>query len=138
MKRKRKDADEDATYPAKKTRNPRGAAAVLARVTTSEAPSLPEVATPAPDSAVETQEEKKPERRSTRSRGSLLRRDSSASEATTVSNTANGTAAGKTKSIGATAPSPEGNKLQNGGGGAEGAKGKSEAHDKDVTENTKH
>jgi hypothetical protein len=34
---------------------------------------------------LDTQEEKKPERRSTRSRGSILRRDSSASEATATS-----------------------------------------------------
>lgn len=87
VKRKRKDTDEDATYPAKKTRNPRGVAAPGTRIPTSEAPSPPEsVPTPAtPDIAVDIQEEKRPERRSTRSRGSLLRRDSSASEGTTTS-----------------------------------------------------
>lgn len=101
MKRKRKDADEDATYPAKKTRAPRGGSA-LARVTTSEAPSPPEVATPvAPENTIEAPEEKKPERRSTRSRGSLLRRDSSGSEATTTSVSAavNTLVAGKGKSV---------------------------------------
>ena len=84
VKRKRKEADEDATYPAKKTRNPRGGAtAATPRVLTSEAPSPPEIIlTPTiSDTPLDTQEEKKPERRSTRSRGSLLRRDSSASGA---------------------------------------------------------
>lgn len=105
VKRKRKDIDEDATYPAKKTRNPRGgAAASAARVPTSEAPSPPEIIIPFVTSeiAVDVQGEKKPERRSTRSRGSLLRRDSSASEATatsvSVSIAANFVAAGKARS----------------------------------------
>lgn len=85
VKRKRKDADEDATYPAKKTRNPRGGPAIEERLP-SEAASPPEtvIAPPSPE-PVDTPEEKKPERRSTRARGGLLRRDSSASEATSVS-----------------------------------------------------
>jgi hypothetical protein len=137
MKRKRKDADEDATYPAKKTRNPRGAAAALARAATSEAPSPPEAATPAtPESAVEAPEEKKPERRSTRSRGTLLRRDSSASEATATSVSVSANA--KTKSMDATdlkTPSTEGGRAGNEEGHAEGAQGKSEGHDKDLKKN---
>lgn len=82
MKRKRKDPDEDATYPAKKTtRQPRGA---------TRFPTSPPDGNPPVPSSVEiandAQEEKRPERRSTRSaRGSLLRRDSSASEATATS-----------------------------------------------------
>jgi hypothetical protein len=105
VKRKRKDVDEDATYPAKKTRNPRGGPAVtVTRVHLSEAPSPPEIILPpsTPDIAVDVQGEKQPERRSTRSRGSLLRRDSSASEATatsvSVSIAANNVAAGKARS----------------------------------------
>lgn len=85
VKRKRKEADEDATYPAKKTRGGRGDRPP------SEAASPPETVMappepPSPEPVVEAPEEKKPERRSTRSaRGTLLRRDSSASEATSVS-----------------------------------------------------
>ena len=86
LKRKRKDPDEDATYPAKKTttRQPKGAPQ-SSRFPTSP----PDTNQPLP-SALEitaaAQEEKRPERRSTRSaRGSLLRRDSSASEATATS-----------------------------------------------------
>ncbi|EGN99630.1 hypothetical protein SERLA73DRAFT_179737, partial [Serpula lacrymans var. lacrymans S7.3] len=94
-KRKRREGDDgDATYPAKRTRNPRGAVAAptstTARTPTSDisppqsvvrATGSPSVA----DSAAEAPEEKKPERRTTRSRGALLRRDSSASEATVTS-----------------------------------------------------
>ena len=108
VKRKRRDLDEDATYPAKKTRNPRSGPAVSARIPTSEAPSPPEIVPPpaTPETSLDTQDEKKPERRSTRSRGSLLRRGSSASEATatsvSVSNVANATIAGKARSDDAT------------------------------------
>ncbi|KAJ7727669.1 hypothetical protein DFH07DRAFT_230063 [Mycena maculata] len=92
-KRKRKDVDDgDATYPAKRTRNPRGASNVAddASPTDSVMP-LPEV-TPTPEPTGEPQDDsKRPERRSTRSSGSLKRRDSSASEATSVSASVPGT-----------------------------------------------
>lgn len=83
VKRKRKEADEDATYPAKKTRNPRG---VDGAPTEASSPPETVMAPPSPEPVVDAPtEEKRPERRSTRSaRGSLLRRDSSASEATSV------------------------------------------------------
>jgi hypothetical protein len=127
MKRKRKDADEDATYPAKKTRNPRGGTSALARVTTSEAPSPPEAAPATPDSAVETpQEEKKPERRSTRSRGTLLRRDSSGSEVTATSVSVSVTANGKAKSVDAAelkTPTTGDGKSEIGDAGGKGNKG---------------
>lgn len=151
VKRKRKDIDEDATYPAKKTRNPRGGSGAAAtRVPTSEAPSPPETSLPpsTPDTTVDVQGEKKPERRSTRSRGSVLRRDSSASEATatsvSVSIAANTVAAGKTRSddvMELETPGIEEEKLNEDEEVQEGdSEPKGENHDKDeemATEETK-
>ncbi|KAF8972949.1 hypothetical protein BDZ97DRAFT_1610046, partial [Flammula alnicola] len=82
-KRKRKDADDgDATYPAKRTRMPRGVAnqgveedALLDVAQPNEAEIIPETLPELSDTA---------KRRSTRSRGSLKRRDSSASETTSI------------------------------------------------------
>ncbi|KAJ7251756.1 hypothetical protein B0H12DRAFT_1118769 [Mycena haematopus] len=82
-KRKRKDADDgDATYPAKRTRNPRG----MSNLLEDESPSdsmvpLPEVTlTPEPTG---DQDDRRPERRSTRaSNGASKRRDSNASLST--------------------------------------------------------
>ncbi|TFK75312.1 hypothetical protein BDN72DRAFT_510678 [Pluteus cervinus] len=80
-KRKRKEVDDgDATYPAKRTRAPRGAAKeqVMEEDSPTEAGMAEGGATPEP-----VVEEKRPERRSTRSSG-IKRRDSSASETTSV------------------------------------------------------
>ncbi|KAG6829550.1 hypothetical protein H0H92_004219 [Tricholoma furcatifolium] len=79
-KRKRRDPEDgDATYPAKRTRMPRGASNQTAA---EEAPleSIVPDGTPTPEPMSEVPDDK-PERRSTRSRGPLKRRDSSASEA---------------------------------------------------------
>lgn len=86
-KRKRKEVDDgDATYPAKRTtRVPRGANN-NGRSATDEPNE--EVSSPVPivgEMELDEGKEKIPERRSTRSRSGLKRRDSSASEATTVS-----------------------------------------------------
>jgi len=93
-KRKRKDVDDgDATYPAKRTRIPRGASNLAEEGSpTDDVVPLPEV-TPTPEPPAELQDDsKRPERRSTRSSGaSLKRRDSSASEATSVSPSVPGT-----------------------------------------------
>ncbi|KAG6854053.1 hypothetical protein C0991_011031 [Blastosporella zonata] len=87
-KRKRREVDDgDATYPAKRTRVPRGTSNQL--LADDEAPlesNIPEVIlTPEPMS--EVPEDRQPERRSTRSRGSVKRRDSSASEAASSNST---------------------------------------------------
>jgi hypothetical protein len=86
-KRKRKDADDgDATYPAKRTRIPRGTAGQNVEeeppteVTQFDVPAIME-------SFSDLSEPIK--RRSTRAKGSLKRRDSSASETTSVSASAN-------------------------------------------------
>lgn len=84
-KRKRKEVDDgDATYPAKRTRIPRGATNQN-QAGDEESPTesvMPVVeVTPTPEPISEAPEDKKPERRSTRARGSAKRRDSSASEA---------------------------------------------------------
>ncbi|KAF9245018.1 hypothetical protein BU15DRAFT_41623 [Melanogaster broomeanus] len=94
-KRKRKDVDDgDATYPAKRSRNPRSsgvASAVPVTRSPSEEVSPPASvrhsgASPAADvGQSELVEEKKPERRTTRSRGAIARRDSTGSEATVTS-----------------------------------------------------
>ncbi|KAJ7502762.1 hypothetical protein B0H11DRAFT_601488 [Mycena galericulata] len=88
-KRKRKDVDDgDATYPAKRTRNPRGVANLAEEGSPSDsAVPLPEV-TPTPE-PTPTADSSLPERRSTRA--SMKRRDSSASEATSVSPSVPGT-----------------------------------------------
>ncbi|KAJ7129824.1 hypothetical protein C8R43DRAFT_673011 [Mycena crocata] len=88
-KRKRKDVDDgDATYPAKRTRIPRGTSNLVAEdgSPSDSAVPLPEV-TPTPEPVGELQDDssKRPERRSTRSSGASKRRDSSASEATSAS-----------------------------------------------------
>ncbi|KAJ7668377.1 hypothetical protein DFH06DRAFT_1084338 [Mycena polygramma] len=86
-KRKRKDVDDgDATYPAKRTRNPRGLGNLLAE---DGSPSdsvvpLPEVSPPPPAGEV-ADDTKRPERRSTRSSGASKRRDSSASSSASAS-----------------------------------------------------
>ncbi|KAF8840049.1 hypothetical protein BDN67DRAFT_695100 [Paxillus ammoniavirescens] len=89
-KRKRKEPEDgDATYPAKRSRNPRSSGAAAPTRT----PSGEEVSPPAsvghsgasPATEVgqgDPVEEKKHERRTTRSRGARARRDSTASEAT--------------------------------------------------------
>ncbi|KIJ18978.1 hypothetical protein PAXINDRAFT_97069 [Paxillus involutus ATCC 200175] len=95
-KRKRKEPEDgDATYPAKRSRNPRSSGAVSAAAPT-RTPSGEEVSPPAsvghsgasPATEVgqgDPAEEKKHERRTTRSRGARARRDSTASEATVAS-----------------------------------------------------
>ncbi|KAG5646293.1 hypothetical protein DXG03_003890 [Asterophora parasitica] len=81
-KRKRKEVDDgDATYPAKRKRTPRGAANPLAGDEESPIEAVMAEVTPTPEPMSEVPEDKKPERRSTRARGSAKRRDSSASEA---------------------------------------------------------
>ncbi|KAJ6607774.1 hypothetical protein B0H10DRAFT_541757 [Mycena sp. CBHHK59/15] len=113
-KRKRKDVDDgDATYPAKRTRNPRGAGNAPAEdgSPTDSGVPLPEV-TPTPEPMGELQEDsKKPERRATRSSGGSKRRDSSASEATSASASAAGRGASKVNGVEAVhaeaAPEPD-------------------------------
>ncbi|KAK0241920.1 hypothetical protein EDD85DRAFT_820882 [Armillaria nabsnona] len=87
-KRKRKDADDaDATYPAKRTRQSRaqqaedGSPMEIANTPISEG-----ISTPEPGLALDGNDDKsKPGRRTTRSRVQPVRRDSNASEATSVS-----------------------------------------------------
>ncbi|KAG2131414.1 uncharacterized protein EDB93DRAFT_1178335 [Suillus bovinus] len=88
-KRKRREVDDgDATYPAKRSRNPRSSAAnATARTSTAGEPSPPysidnSALSPAPD---DPPEERRPERRTAKSRGLPPRRDSSGSEATVTS-----------------------------------------------------
>ncbi|KAG2337544.1 hypothetical protein BDR05DRAFT_970143 [Suillus weaverae] len=87
-KRKRREVDDgDATYPAKRSRNPRSSATnATARTPTAGEPSPYSVdnsaLSPAPD---DPPEEKRPERRTAKSRGLPLRRDSTGSEATVTS-----------------------------------------------------
>jgi hypothetical protein len=82
-KRKRKDMDDgDATYPAKRTRIPRGNVGpnveeeLPMEVAQFDVPLMMESFSDLPETA---------KRRSTRAKGSLKRRDSSASETTSVS-----------------------------------------------------
>ncbi|CAK5275331.1 unnamed protein product [Mycena citricolor] len=86
-KRKRKDAEDDATYPAKRTRPTRGAAASLGADESGDDESTGLLAESAMtrEPTEEAEEITRPERRSTRS--SVRRRDStaSASEETTAS-----------------------------------------------------
>ncbi|KAF9222629.1 hypothetical protein BS17DRAFT_809290 [Gyrodon lividus] len=95
-KKKRKEPDDgDAMYPTKRSRNPRSSGMASAAAAT-RTPSGEEASPPAslghsgasPAAEVgqgEPVEEKKPDRRTTRSRGALARRDSTASEATVTS-----------------------------------------------------
>lgn len=93
-KRKRREhEDGDATYPAKRPRNPRssGVASGLSGSRTLSKEGSPALSnahsgvSPALDgSRGDTTEEKKPERRKTRSRGAIVRRDSTTSEETTT------------------------------------------------------
>jgi len=87
-KRKRKDADDgDATYPAKRTRIPRGTAGQnVEELPTEVTQSQFDVPTTM-ESFSDLSEATK--RRSTRGKGSVKRRDSSASETTSVSGSAN-------------------------------------------------
>ncbi|KAK0461398.1 uncharacterized protein EV420DRAFT_196882 [Desarmillaria tabescens] len=102
-KRKRKDADDaDATYPAKRTRQSRaqqmeeGSPMEVANTPISEG-----ISTPEPSLALDGNEDKsKPGRRTTRSRGQPVRRDSNASEATSVSVAASTTLKREKDSIG--------------------------------------
>ncbi|KZT27985.1 hypothetical protein NEOLEDRAFT_1176156 [Neolentinus lepideus HHB14362 ss-1] len=76
-KRKRKDPDDgDSTYPAKRMRNPRSATATAVQDEDVEGEHA---------EGEEPLEEKKPERRSRRTRAVVTRRNSSGSEATTRS-----------------------------------------------------
>ncbi|KAE9401590.1 hypothetical protein BT96DRAFT_880179 [Gymnopus androsaceus JB14] len=89
-KRKRKDDDPDTAYPAKRNRQTRGAASLpndeepdspSANASQGlDGPSIPGTPVEVPD---------KPERRTTRSRGAIARRDSTASETPSVSAASN-------------------------------------------------
>lgn len=88
-KRKRKEPDDgDATYPAKRTRLPRG---TVREAGDDESPGPAEAAAPVPEvtptpEPIAEAEDKKPERRTTRaSRDAAKRRDSSASDVTSTS-----------------------------------------------------
>lgn len=84
-KRKRKDDDADTAYPAKRNRQTRGAVSALIE----EDPDLPGItggqglAPSIPGTPAEVLDQ--PERRTTRSRGAIARRDSTASETPSVS-----------------------------------------------------
>ncbi|KJA27762.1 hypothetical protein HYPSUDRAFT_34903 [Hypholoma sublateritium FD-334 SS-4] len=97
-KRKRKDPeDADATYPAKRTRHPRGANGQGVDDDSVADGPQPEEVEPVAEAAPELSDSAK--RRSTRGKGSIKRRDSSASETTSISGSANvisGNAAGPT------------------------------------------
>jgi hypothetical protein len=102
-RRRREASDGDATYPAKRTRNARGAGVRGASAET-EVVGLEEGEVAAVDVVVapavtEVSEEKRPERRSRRARGGInpntKRRESSESEATGTSVSASGKAIGE-------------------------------------------
>jgi hypothetical protein len=102
-KRKRKEIDDgDATYPAKRTRIPRGAANQSPTGDEESESALPVAleVTPTPEPTTDTAEDKKPERRSTRSRGANKRRDSSASDAASSVSISVGAAASSVEGIG--------------------------------------
>ena len=93
-RRRREPEDGDATYPAKRPRNSRSSGVAsglsgtraLSREEGSPALSNAQSASPALDAGRgDLAEEKKPERRTTRSRGAIVRRDSTASEDTATS-----------------------------------------------------
>lgn len=87
VKRKRKDTDDgDATYPAKRTRIARGTAGQNVEEDSMEATSLND-STAVPETLSDLVEGTK--RRSARSRASTKRRDSSASETTSISPSTN-------------------------------------------------
>lgn len=87
-KRKRKDPeDADATYPAKRTRHPRGANGQGVDDESVADGAQPEEVEPVAEAAPELSDSAK--RRSTRAKGSIKRRDSSASETTSISGSAN-------------------------------------------------
>ena len=86
-KRKRKDTDDgDATYPAKRTRIPRGITGQNVEEDSVEA-APPNDSTSVPENLSDLTENTK--RRSARSRASTKRRDSSASETTSISPSTN-------------------------------------------------
>ncbi|KAL4074291.1 hypothetical protein V8B97DRAFT_716091 [Scleroderma yunnanense] len=100
-KRKRKDAEDgDATYPAKRVRNPRSSALASSIPIAGPSTPGPEETQTSPPTEGGGNEKTRPGRRSTRARGQAVRRDSTASEATvtsaSVSLAATGTAAGNT------------------------------------------
>jgi len=81
-KRRRREVDDgDATYPAKRTRVPRGAASQHFAGDEEALESIAAEVTPTPEPMSDLPDDGKLERRSTRSRASVKRRDSSASEA---------------------------------------------------------
>lgn len=87
VKRKRKDIDDgDATYPAKRTRIPRGTAGQNVEEDSVEAMPLND-STSVPETLSDLVENTK--RRSARSRASTRRRDSSESETTSISPSTN-------------------------------------------------
>ncbi|KIM68980.1 hypothetical protein SCLCIDRAFT_1208392 [Scleroderma citrinum Foug A] len=95
-KRKRRDVDDgDATYPAKRIRNPRSSAlASSVPIAGTNTPS-PEEVNPSPPTEGGGNEKSRPHgRRSTRARGQAVRRDSTASEATVTSVSVSLTATG--------------------------------------------
>ena len=86
-KRKRKDTDDgDATYPAKRTRIPRGTTGQNFEEDSTESMQLND-STSVPENLSDLVENTK--RRSARSRASTKRRDSSASETTSISPSTN-------------------------------------------------
>ncbi|KAG6878541.1 hypothetical protein C0993_004439 [Termitomyces sp. T159_Od127] len=86
-KRRRREVDDgDATYPAKRPRMPRGSNQIIADEEVPLESSIPE-ATPTPEPLSEVPEDRQPERRATRSRVSMKRRDSSASDAPSSNST---------------------------------------------------
>ncbi|KAF8557966.1 hypothetical protein OG21DRAFT_1456363 [Imleria badia] len=97
-RRRREPEDGDATYPAKRPRNARsagvssGLSGTPALSREEGSPTLSNAqsrASPALDAGrSDLAEEKKPERRSTRSRGAIVRRDSTTSEETATSTSA--------------------------------------------------
>ena len=90
-RRRREPEDGDATYPAKRPRNSRSAGVLGARTLSREdgSPTLSNAhsrASPSVDAGRgDRVEEKKRKRRSTRSRGAIVRRDSTTSEDTATS-----------------------------------------------------
>ena len=86
-KRRRRDVDDgDATYPAKRIRNPRSSTlASSVPIAGSNTPTPEEINTPSPAEGGGNEKSRSSGRRSTRARGQPTRRDSTASEATVSS-----------------------------------------------------